>query len=164
MAIEWITPKTDWKSTDRFNLSDYSRIKGNMEYIRARSEGILTPYNFEEMSQVTAYTAIWNVDDFNRFERNLSYLQKSVPSLDFGTSQTFYENGRFIGASELNRIESALFESNELISRQYFGLRRLVVRLGNWQINDFSFHTPHPKEPDWYRFDFRFGNKRGAIK
>ena len=31
--MAWITPKTNWISTDRFNIADYNRIKNNLEYL-----------------------------------------------------------------------------------------------------------------------------------
>lgn len=42
--MAWTTPKTDWKSTDRFFASDWLRIVGNLKYI-TESVGIAyTPF------------------------------------------------------------------------------------------------------------------------
>ena len=31
--MEWQTPKTNWTANDRFNISDYNRIKNNLTII-----------------------------------------------------------------------------------------------------------------------------------
>ena len=33
MAIEWVEPKTNWSSNDRFNIADFNRIKNNLEFL-----------------------------------------------------------------------------------------------------------------------------------
>ena len=35
----WQQPKTDWQSSDFFNIEDYNRIKGNLNEIRLLSCG-----------------------------------------------------------------------------------------------------------------------------
>ena len=32
--MAWIEPKTDWVSTDYFNIEDYNRIIGNIIYLK----------------------------------------------------------------------------------------------------------------------------------
>ena len=32
--MAWMTPKTNWKATDTFEIEDYARIVGNITYLR----------------------------------------------------------------------------------------------------------------------------------
>ena len=74
---EWVEPKTDWKSTDRFNFSDYNRIKNNLIWLHAKSEELWKKFNIEDMGEdITSYATYWNVDMFNAF----AIIGKSVMS------------------------------------------------------------------------------------
>lgn len=42
--MAWTTPKTDWKSTDRFFASDWLRIVGNLKYITDSVGIAYTPF------------------------------------------------------------------------------------------------------------------------
>ena len=35
--MAWINPKTDWTKNDRFNYSDYNRIKNNLNYLHEKT-------------------------------------------------------------------------------------------------------------------------------
>lgn len=130
--MAWLTPKTNWIITDRFNIQDYNRIKGNLEYLHERAERLHHKFSIRNMGSDKAdYSVFFYADEFNLFEENLDIINQSVFMKNYGQSQSFFDNGPFIRWDELNRIESAVLEMNSILDRQEAGLKRLAFRLGN---------------------------------
>lgn len=133
ITVEWIEPKTDWSTGDRFNIDDYNRIKNNLTYLHEYANELYMPFDTEDMGEDATYPIFWDVDKFNAFERNLDEINKQIYTQDFGVSQTFYPNGVFIQANELNRIENAMLSMKDILDRQKAGVRRLPFRLGQYK-------------------------------
>lgn len=128
----WETPKTNWVSTDRFNISDYNRIKNNLEYLGMMGLEIYKFFTLDDMGEdKTSYAGYWTPAEFNLFESNLELIKANFPASNIGTRKTFFENGPFIDWEELNRIESALLAYYNMASLQRGTIPRLAVRLGN---------------------------------
>lgn len=134
ITVEWIEPKTDWSTGDKFNINDYNRIKNNLTYLHEYASELYVPFEAEDMGEDATYPIFWDVDKFNAFERNLDEINKQIYTQDFGVSQTFYPNGVFIQADELNRIESAMLSMKDILDRQKSGIRRLPFRLGQYRM------------------------------
>lgn len=131
MAVEWKDPKTDWKSTDRFNISDFNRIKNNILWLREKAEKLYKKFDTEDMGEdITSYTGYWIVEYFNAFEKNVDKINSVIYTQELGTAQRFFENGAFIKWDELNRIEIACSKMKNILDRQEAGLSRLSIRLG----------------------------------
>ena len=128
----WRTPKTDWTETDAFNLKDYKRIRNNLLFLRNKISGIWGAFNIADMGNDQSDPKyIWEVQYFNAIEENLETINKRMIIVkNYGYKQTFYNNGAFIGFSELNRIESATLQMKQIIDGWEAGLRRLPFRLG----------------------------------
>lgn len=128
----WRTPKTDWTETDAFNLADYKRIRNNLLFLRNKISDIWGEFSIQDMgNDQTDPKYIWKVKYFNAIEENLETINKhSLIVKNYGYKQTFYQNGVFIGFSELNRIESATLRMKRIIDGWEAGLRRLSFRLG----------------------------------
>ena len=132
--MAWITPKTNWVETDRFNIEDFNRIKNNLTYLRDWAREIFSYVPLENMGQdIDSYTTYWDVDYFNAFEDNVEALNEGIRNKDYGNKMTFAENGYFINYSELNRIESATADMKRLCDEQYKLLQRLSFRLGTYR-------------------------------
>ena len=130
----WHSPKTNWKSTDRFNIEDYNRIKNNLRYLHEFAETLYNTFSIEDMGEdMENYKQPWEVLRFNQFEINLEKINKSIFTRDYGVSQRFFENGPFIQWNELNRIETAILQMNNLLEDQKAGLHRLSFRLGTFK-------------------------------
>ena len=114
VELQWVSPKTDWKKTDPFNISDYNRIKGNTNYLHEWAVH-LYPY----------------ADEFNRMEENVDAINTHIFTDNYGTAQSFYDNGKFIDWTECNRLETATLQMYKILERQQAGLPRLAFRLGN---------------------------------
>jgi hypothetical protein len=75
---DWVTPKTDWKADDYFNLDpDYNRIKGNIQWIKDFSAKMYDDFPMLSMGDFTvdgfpADTFLNNiVDNVKKLEDNL---------------------------------------------------------------------------------------------
>lgn len=127
----WHTPKTNWKATDRFNYVDYNRIKNNLAYLHELAQEVYKQFQIADMGEdITNYTGWFTAAAFNNFENNLETINKNIFTQDYGVSQRFFDNGAFIQWQELNRIESATLQMNDLLERQKATLRKLPFRLG----------------------------------
>lgn len=130
----WHTPKTNWKSTDRFNFVDYNRIKNNLLWLHDKVTELYKSFEIEDMGEdVTDYSSYWKVKYFNAWERNLDIINNHMFTRDYGTAQRFFENGPFIQWTELNRIESAILNMRDILDRQEKGIRRFSFRLGTFK-------------------------------
>ena len=131
---EWVNPKVNWTENDRFNISDYNRIKNNLSYLKERANSIIRPFSIDDMgADLSEYTSYWDVNVFNSFEKNLDIVNENAYKRDYGVIQTFYENGVFIKYDELNRIESAMLDIYSWMERQSQGQRRLSFTLGRFK-------------------------------
>lgn len=127
----WTTPKTNWIASDSFNISDYNRIKNNLQYLHDESENIFGQYAIIDMgSDISSYAGYWNVDLFNAIESNLQTINEHMLNLPIGAKLTFYPNGVFIGYAELNRIENASIMLKSTIDGWYEAMAILPFRLG----------------------------------
>lgn len=127
----WHTPKTNWKATDRFNYVDYNRIKNNLTYLYELAQEVYKQFSIVDMgADIEDYTGWFTAAAFNAFESNLETINKNIFTQDYGVSQRFFNNGQFIKWDELNRIESATLQMNDLLERQKATLRKLPFRLG----------------------------------
>ncbi len=65
----WVTPKTNWVSTDYFNITDYKRIVGNIEYLKDLANKL---FNYEtKLNSIPAekqYTSMIYADEINTIE------------------------------------------------------------------------------------------------
>lgn len=137
LAVEvtkWHTPKTNWTANDRFNYTDYNRIKNNIAYLHEETTKLWKPFNIEDMGEdIFDYVTAWKAKYFNAWEKNIEIINNIILTQDYGFSQTFYENGVFIQWNELNRIESAILSMRDILDRQKIGLRKLSFRLGDFK-------------------------------
>ena len=137
--MAWITPKTDWKSSDYFNADDYNRIKNNLLqlsymvgtlYITTDLDGDVLP-DATYIDRPSAYK-------LNQIELRLASLADLVGA-DFGDSVTFSDFGLSIRFDELNRIESASLDLYNMVKNQLSALPMLSFRLGLQEHTPFRF-------------------------
>ena len=146
--MAWITPKTNWHSTydgageyqeDFFNIEDYNRIKNNLMFLKEKgSELVYGIPNFTvgaDKHYPIPGSPDWDndnyfADEINKIEDGLQAIDDTINLFDHGRKQTFYENGRFIGYAELNRIESAELDLYVYIMDSLAGKSKLAIRFG----------------------------------
>lgn len=130
--MAWQTPKTNWTSSDRFNISDYNRIKNNIKFLEELGREVYQFFSLSDMGDdKTSYAGYWTPAEFNLFESNLETIKENFPSSEIGVRKTFFENGPFINWEELNRIESALLNYYNMALLQRETIPRLAIRLGS---------------------------------
>ena len=130
--MAWVAPKTDWKSSDRFNISDYNRIRGNLDYLHDYVEKLYTIFSMADLGvDKQSYADYFYAREFNGFEEALEQINSTAYTQDIGEKQAFSDNGAFIDWNELNRLESATLKIYNLLERQENALPRMEFRLGN---------------------------------
>ena len=131
--VSWVTPKTNWKSTDYFNCGDYNRIKGNLEYLHEQCCLLRKEITINDMGDDATWSTLWYADNFNNFETNLEKINIACYAFNIGTTLKFHSNGGFIKYDELNRIESACLRLYEQLARHKLSLRRIPFTLGRFR-------------------------------
>lgn len=127
----WQQPKVNWRASDYFNISDYNRIKGNINEIRTLAEDLWAEFSFSEMGEDKTYEdAGFYADEINLFEENIENFKNDLVALPVGDKKTFYDNTAFIDYEELNRIESACLWFYENVLSAKNDRRRLAFTLG----------------------------------
>ena len=102
----WITPKTNLVSTDLFNVSDWDRIRGNMEHLQHIAGNYYASFEIAKTQEKTVSSWLY-ASDLNTIEQNLTKINMNTENLNIGQSQSFVPGGHSIDWKELNRIEQA---------------------------------------------------------
>lgn len=107
MSYEWITPKTDWTTTTRFEYTDYNRIRNNLLYINDMLNE-LYPDKAQSLDlgdAKTGYANEYAVSEFNAFEDALESFTRVGQDVNVGDRNYYRGNNSFIWADALNRLE-----------------------------------------------------------
>lgn len=135
----WTTPKTDWHGEtssegvytgDRFNAEDYNRIKNNIQYLHDLALELYEPYTHEDMGNDKDPGNFFYADEIMLMETNFENLVENTLNRDYGTTPIYYANGLTMDFNELNRLESAILNMNELLSHQKQGVRHFTWNFG----------------------------------
>lgn len=130
---DWQEPKTDWQKTDRFNIEDYNRLRGNVLFLHQKLAEINMYFDIRSMGDaMTDYGGAWDYDLFNAIEKNVEYINSRMENKDFGVTKTFFPNGAFIDFEELNRLESAMLDMKTSIDNIEKNIRHIPFRLGGY--------------------------------
>lgn len=128
--MAWITPKTDWVSTDYFNAVDYNRIKNNLAQLSGMVGSLYVDVDFDgEILQDATFIDRPSAYKLNQIELRLDSIADLVGA-DYGDSVTFSDFGLSIRYDELNRIESASLDLYNMIKNQLSSLPMLSFTLG----------------------------------
>jgi hypothetical protein len=137
--MAWVTPKTDWYGYtdgdgvyvgDRFNASDFNRIKNNLEYLK---EYAITLYKTFEIGNVGAdktYSDYFYADEINQLETNLNTISENTIKKKYGTAPTYAANCPIMDYTELNRVESAILDLYNCLTTIGEGRRKFTWNFG----------------------------------
>lgn len=128
--MAWITPKTNWLSSDRLNIADYNRIKNNIAYLRELAIKAYNEFSIADMGADKDYDAWYYSNEFNTMENNLELINNKTYIRDIGDKDVFKDNGTFIDYVELNRIEEATLLLYKLLIGEVGNMPRLLFKLG----------------------------------
>lgn len=128
--MAWIEPKTNWESTDYFNIEDYNRIVGNLLYLKDLSLELFKDFTTEDMSDSKDYSGMIYAREINAIENNLETLNINTYNFDIGDTKEFYPNKTTPLWSEFNRIEGAMLLLHNTMLAHKNALQRLAFTLG----------------------------------
>lgn len=107
MSYEWITPKTDWTTTTRFEYTDYNRIRNNLLFINDMLNEL-----YPDKAQIldlgvakTDYDNDYTASEFTAFEDALESFTRIGQNANIGDRNYYRGNDSFIWADALNRLE-----------------------------------------------------------
>ena len=126
----WETHKTNWISGDTFDVTDYNRIKGNLNVLHEIAMSAWLEFPFVKMGADKTYSDIsYYADEIDLFEDNLDAINNGTCGLAIGEKKTYEANKLFIGSVELNRIESACLKLHEYLTGTANGRKTLEFTL-----------------------------------
>ena len=137
--MAWQTPKTDWYGGldangkyigDRFNATDYNRIKNNLIYLRELAITMYEDFSIETVSADKTTADFFYAEEINTMERNLDTINNATIKRNYGTRVTFIANGNTPVYTELNRLESAILDLYDRMTNQHEGRRMFTWNFG----------------------------------
>lgn len=107
----------DWTADDRFNISDFNRIKENLSKLFGEQVkiGYSSYDDYISIDDISTYTGVWIVDDFNKLEKLTDITINSNKSNKEVYPKTYYAGGQFVTYDHLNEIEEACSRRRELL-------------------------------------------------
>ena len=137
--MAWQTPKTDWNGSsdskgvytgDRFNATDFNRIKNNLEYLRELAIKLYDDFSIVSLGADRTPADYFYADEINQLEKNLNTVNSNTLKRSYGTAPTYVDNGNTMDFTELNRLESATLDLYNKLCNQYDGRRKLTFMFG----------------------------------
>ena len=137
--VDWQTPKTDWHGNtnsdgnytgDRFNAVDFNRIKNNLIYLRDLAVKMYEDFTIDKVSDDKDYSDYPYADEVNTIENNLTKINESTLSRNYGVPPSYSDNGAFLDFNELNRIESAELDLYNRLTNEHDGRRMFTWNFG----------------------------------
>lgn len=135
----WETPKTDWHYEldseglyvgDRFNATDFNRIKNNLEYLRELAIKMYDEFTIHALGTDRTPKDYFYADEINQLEENLNTVnQKSIKGA-YGNTPSYTANGNIMDFAELNRLEGAILDLYDKLSNQNDGRRTFTWNFG----------------------------------
>jgi hypothetical protein len=155
--MAWITPKTNWQSTDYINTEDYNRIQGNLQHIANECSLIIQAYATQDIDDLP-YAEKWNIA-----ENNLDEINQLTYEFELGAKKQFMPNGNYIDYVELNRLEKAIAKIHYVHLNQLELSKHLPFTLGEPKVFDCPRRTMVNANSNVMgnRLDFELGGERG---
>ena len=135
----WETPKTDWHYEldseglyvgDRFNATDFNRIKNNLEYLREMAIKMYDEFTIHALGTDRTTQDYFYADEINQLEENLNTINSNSIKGAYGNAPSYTANGNIMDFTELNRLEGAIFDLYDKLSNQNDGRRTFTWNLG----------------------------------
>lgn len=134
--MSWITPKTDWTVLDYFNIEDYNRIKGNIEYLVEYAKNInldlVLPFALENATIET----VPKVSLFNSIVYDTDYIRNSLSQniVGYRDMRTYTEKGSAWNYSDLIIIENNIFLLKQRMDGIFYAKDMLPFDLGKGEL------------------------------
>lgn len=135
----WTTPKTDWYGSrdeegvytgDRFNASDFNRIKNNLEYLKELGCKMYDEFTINSLGSDRQPGTYFYADEIMKLEENLVIIVEKTTKYSYGDSPFYTANGLTMDYVELNRLESATADLYMKLQNQSEGRRNFTWNFG----------------------------------
>lgn len=127
----WTQPKLNWDIGDKINVSDYNRIKNNMQYLIDLAFKLYPGFSIQLLGadktySDQSYSSLWNA-----IERDIDAVYShTFHYAGHQSTNTYYPNNKYLSYADLNRIESTQLRMLDYLENEKNGLRRISFRLG----------------------------------
>lgn len=136
--MAWTTPKTDWYGItvdgvytgDRFNATDFNRIKNNLAYLRDLAVTMYGDFAISSVSADKTTADYFYAEEINKMEQNLVTINSKTLKQSYGTAPTYSDNGKTMDYTELNRLEGAILDLYDKLTNQSNGRRMFEFNFG----------------------------------
>ncbi len=136
--MAWETPKTDWYGEvvdgayvgDRFNATDFNRIKNNLSYLRELAIKMYEEFSINNIGNDKIPSDFFYADEINKMEQNLDTINSKTIKRSYGTAPTYSDNGATMTFTELNRLEGAILDLYDRLTNEREGQRNLQWNFG----------------------------------
>lgn len=136
--MTWEAPKTDWFGEmvdgvyvgDRFNATDFNRIKNNLSYLRELALKMYDEFTIHSLGEDRTPVDFFYADEINKLEENLNTINSNTIKRSYGVAPTYTDNGNTMTFTELNRLESAILDLYDRLTNQSEGRRTLQFNFG----------------------------------
>lgn len=158
--MAWITPKTNWVSTDKIFVKDLNRIIDNLVFIKNKlpqlaEQNIPLPEN----QNITGYPY---ASILNKIASALETINDLTYNFDIGETKTYIANGHPFDYAELNRIETYTQKIYLQYVVQVNSARHLAYRMGESKWRAVPRVQYAKDEPIGNRLEFRLGSMKGV--
>ena len=136
--MSWTTPKIDWYGEttdgvytgDRFNATDFNRIKNNLEYLRELAITMYKDFAIQSVGNDKTFEDFLYADEINALENNLITINNNTLNGSYGTAPSYVSNGNTMDFKELNRLEGATLDLYNKLTNESEGRRMFTWNLG----------------------------------
>lgn len=137
--MEWLPPKTDWHGEsdpngnyigDRFNASDFNRIKNNLEYLRELAASLYEEFTLVSLGEDRTTADYFYADEINQLEENLQTVNDHTLKRQYGEPLLYVDNSSTMDFIELNRLEGAMLDLYDRLTTAADGRRTFTWNFG----------------------------------
>ncbi len=136
--MAWSTPKTNWHgetvdgvySGDRFNATDFNRIKNNLVYLRELAIKMYDEFAIQSLGSDRTTKDYFYADEINKLEENLVTINSKSLKRSYGSAPHYVDNGNTMDFKELNRLEGAILDLYDRLTNEYQGRRMFTWNFG----------------------------------
>lgn len=136
--MAWVEPKVNWHGEtvngvytgDRFNASDFNRIKNNLEYLRELAVEMYDSFSIESLGTDRTPIDYFYADEINQMEKNLNIINERTLKRSYGETPIYEDNGKTMTFQELNRLEGAILDLYRRLTNQKEGRRMFEWNFG----------------------------------
>mgnify|MGYP007003898512 FL=1 len=131
--MAWETPTTDGEGIytgDRFNATDFNRIKNNLDYLRELAIKMYDEFSIVFLGSDRTPVDYFYADEINQLEENLTTINNKTLKRSYGNPPTYVANGNTMDFAELNRLESAMLDLYGRLTNEFEGRRMFTWNFG----------------------------------